>query len=166
VSISKWTASSPAQLEHDGESYTLPPKTCINLNATDLHYSTEYWGPDASSFDPSRWDASNKESYLARNDGVSGLAGPGLEHATLHRPARGAYIPFSDGMRACVGKKFAQVEVVAVLAVLLKDYEVCLGDEEGAKSQAWRAIEGSVTILTLGMVEDVPLVFRRKDPMT
>jgi len=42
----------------------------------------------------------------------------------LYRPLRGAYIPFSEGFRACIGRRFAQVEVLAVLAVVFSHYSV------------------------------------------
>ena len=167
ITIPKYTGNSPSQLEYNDEMYQLPQHTNININPTGLHYNTEYWGPDAASFDPSRWDASNKDSFLARNDGTSGLSGPGLEYSTIHRPVRGAFVAFSDGFRACVGKKFAQVEFIAVLAVLFRDYEVSLARGPGesvekVQERAWKALNGSKTVLTLAMEEDVPLSFRRK----
>ncbi|THC96189.1 hypothetical protein EYZ11_004352 [Aspergillus tanneri] len=120
VSIPKWTGESSATITHKGKTYSLPPKLNINLNANALHYSEEYWGPDVSSFNPHRWDKSNPDSFLAQNDGKSGLSGPGIEFNSIHKPLRGAFIPFSDGFRACVGKRFAQVEFVAALSVILK----------------------------------------------
>lgn len=50
----------------------------------------------------------------------------------LYRPPKGAYIPFSEGYRACLGRRFAQVEVLAALAVLLQDYSVELAVDEWA----------------------------------
>lgn len=38
---------------------------------------------------------------------------------------------FSAGFRACLGKKFAQVEFCALVAVLLRNYSVELVREEG-----------------------------------
>lgn len=167
ITIPKWTANGPVELEWEGEMRHIPQWTNMQLNAGGLHYDPEYWGPDATSFDPTRWDASNKDSYLAQNDGVSGLSGPGLEYPTIHRPARGAFVAFSDGLRSCVGKKFAQVEFAAILAVLLRDYEVVLAQRPGesmekARERAWEIYEGSTTMLTLSMGEDVPLKFRKE----
>lgn len=44
--------------------------------------------------------------------------------STLFRPKRGAYIPFSDGFRACLGRRFAQVEILAMLAVIFSSHSV------------------------------------------
>jgi len=50
----------------------------------------------------------------------------------LYRPPKGAYLPFSDGYRACLGRRFAQVEVLATLAVILQKYSVELAVDEWA----------------------------------
>ncbi|KAL2431202.1 Cytochrome P450 monooxygenase [Exophiala dermatitidis] len=50
----------------------------------------------------------------------------------MYRPPRGAYIPFSDGYRACLGRRFAQVEVLATLAVILQNYSVELAVDQWA----------------------------------
>ncbi|PLB52213.1 putative cytochrome P450 monooxygenase [Aspergillus steynii IBT 23096] len=169
VTVPKWTASNPVPITHQQQTYTLPPNVNINLNANALHYSPEYWGPDAASFSPRRWDKSNADSFLAPNDGKTGLAGPGLEFDTIHRPVRGAFIPFSDGFRACVGKRFAQVEFVAVLAILFSRYRVSLGKMDARESEevvyrrAEKVLNESVTVLTLGMRRDVPLVFEQRN---
>ena len=55
--------------------------------------------------------------------------------ATLYRPPKGAYIPFSDGSRACLGRRFAQVEVLAVLAVIFAEYSVELAVDDFARDE-------------------------------
>ncbi|KAI4105196.1 MAG: hypothetical protein LQ339_003527 [Xanthoria mediterranea] len=92
--------------------------------------------------------------------------------ATLFRPAPGAFIPFSDGPRACLGRRFAMVELVAVIATLMRGYSVELDvrewirghDDEGkveetlkgmgvaekeavygrASKRAWEVLEGEL----------------------
>lgn len=53
----------------------------------------------------------------------------------LFKPHRGAYLPFSEGYRACLGRRFAQVEVLAVLAVLFQDYSVELAVDKYATDE-------------------------------
>jgi len=53
-------------------------------------------------------------------------------------------MPWAWGQRACPGKKFSQVELVAALAVLFRDWRVEVvpreGESvEGARERAWRA---------------------------
>lgn len=53
----------------------------------------------------------------------------------LYKPQRGSYIPFSEGFRACLGRRFAQVEVLAVLAVIFSQYTVELAVDEWASDE-------------------------------
>lgn len=58
-----------------------------------------------------------------------------MEEATsthLFKPAKGSFIPFSDGYRSCIGRRFAQVELLAVFAVIFRDYSVELAVDEYA----------------------------------
>lgn len=48
------------------------------------------------------------------------------------RPQRGAYLPFSDGARSCLGRRIAQVEILTGLAVLLQRYSIELATDEWA----------------------------------
>ncbi|EHA25896.1 hypothetical protein ASPNIDRAFT_43691 [Aspergillus niger ATCC 1015] len=163
ITIPKFTGDSPSVIHYDGKDYVLEPGTYINLNTNGLHYSEEYWGDDATLFQPQRWDARNKGSFLARNTDLPGLAGPGLEYPTIHKPVRGAYIPFSDGFRACLGKKFSQVEFVAALTTVLRQYRIELADSsEKGRINAERVLNQSTSIITLAMGEEVPLLFRRR----
>ncbi|KAL6236140.1 hypothetical protein BDW75DRAFT_239493 [Aspergillus navahoensis] len=169
TSIPKLTTSSGADITYNGQAHHLPPNVRVNLNANALHYSEEYWGPDAAIFNPRRWDKRNTESFLARNDGVDGLSGPGLESHNIHKPVRGAYIAFSEGTRACMGRKFAQVEFVAALVVLFREYRVTLGkigeeSDEDARRRVEKALRGSSTSITLAIMDKVPLAFQRRHP--
>ncbi|GFF25645.1 hypothetical protein IFM61606_09508 [Aspergillus udagawae] len=167
TSIPKLTANPGADIIYDNKTYHLPPNVRVNLDANALHYSEEYWGPDAATFEPIRWDKRNKSSFLAKNDGLDGLAGPGLESPDTHKPTRGAFIPFSDGLRACMGRKFAQVEFVAALVAVFREYRVTLAKREGesdevAKRRGERALRESSASLTLALGDEVPLMFQRR----
>ncbi|RLM01705.1 hypothetical protein CFD26_109033 [Aspergillus turcosus] len=143
VTVPKSTSETPSPLNYQGKQVTL------NLNTSCLLI----------------WDARNQNSFLAKNASTPGPAAPGLEYPTIHKPVRGAFIPFSDGFRVFLGKKFAQVEFVAALSVLFRDYKVELADDspEGRKD-AEKVLRESISVLTLSMREDVALRFlRRKD---
>ncbi|CAI4212258.1 unnamed protein product [Parascedosporium putredinis] len=114
---------------------------------------------------------------------MGGYAGPDTS-ARLFRPERGAYIPFSDGARSCLGRRIAQVEIVAALAVLFQRYslELDVGDFEtgegetrdreglaklygAAQERCRKRIEGATSVLTLKMQggeEDVPVRLVRR----
>ncbi|KAJ6009305.1 hypothetical protein N7522_004321 [Penicillium canescens] len=163
--IIKTTGQSSADVTYQERTILLPPNSNVSMNITSLHYSPEYWGDDATVYDPSRWDKRNVDSFLARNDDQPGLAAAGLEYPTIHKPVRGAYIPFSDGIRSCLGKKFAQVEFVTLFAVVFSRYRVDIAVAAGQKrsecvARAVKALDESVCFaLSLDMIDDVPLSF-------
>ncbi|KAJ3084762.1 hypothetical protein HK102_000556 [Quaeritorhiza haematococci] len=80
--------------------YLLPANTHINLNLCAIQRHPKLWGPDGNEFKPER--------FL---DGGSGVDA-----------AKAAWMPFSEGARACLGKRFAQVEFVCALAMLAQKY--------------------------------------------
>ncbi|KAI4098632.1 MAG: hypothetical protein LQ339_006365 [Xanthoria mediterranea] len=144
----------------DKQKYTLPPATYINLVSLAAHRNPKTWpaGPpsdpenpvhptsntdnDLEEFKPERWlrestqvsDSASAEKDVYTEDAPNTATGTNSSHA-LHRPPRGAYIPFSEGYRACLGRRFAQVEVLAALAVIFKNYSVELGVERYASDE-------------------------------
>lgn len=87
--------------------YLLPPKTGVYINVVDLHNAPQYWGDDAAVFRPSRWIETGIES-----------GGSVFDNETLVSFTPGQWIPFASGPRSCLGMKFAQVEIVAVLGTI------------------------------------------------
>lgn len=65
------------------------------------------------------------------------LRGPSGEDtsAQLFKPVKGSYIPFSDGFRSCIGRRFAQVEILAVLAAIFSQYSVELAVDDFASDE-------------------------------
>lgn len=162
-----------------------------------MHRNPKYWPhtseEDLGEFRPERWlldptkgSTSTDENAYAEEEGLD-FDGPDKRPdtaASLYRPPKGAYVPFSDGYRSCLGRRFAQVEILAVLAVIFKTWSVELDvsafmtDEEIAaasedeKRQAWdnadaRARDlletGMWTIITIQMRKDkVPLRFVKR----
>ncbi|QPG98111.1 hypothetical protein C2857_007266 [Epichloe festucae Fl1] len=66
-------------------------------------------------------------------DKVDGGGRPSERNAPpFFRPRRGAYLPFSDGSRSCVGRRVAQVEIMTFLLVLFQRYSIELATDEWA----------------------------------
>jgi hypothetical protein len=74
-----------------------------------------------------------------------------------------AFSAFSVGARACIGRKFATVEVVAFLTLLLREWKVEPIFREGETKEAWRrrVLDANI-IFTLG-VKDVPIRLTRRE---
>lgn len=92
---------------------TIPPKTNIILNSEAIHTHPRYWGnDDPLLWRPQRWILPSSSSS-PRDPSTSDL-----ESESLYAPPPGTYIPWSGGARICPGKRFGQVEFVAVIVAL------------------------------------------------
>lgn len=139
VNIPKSTAPGrPQQLTIDGKQYTVPGDTHIYLSAA-IHRNPKYWSEDANEFRPERWLLKSKstEEFVDIKYEDEELRGPSGEDtsAQLFKPVKGSYIPFSDGVRSCIGRRFAQVEILAVLAAIFSQYSVELAVDEWASDE-------------------------------
>jgi cytochrome P450 len=179
----------------DGEKHVLPKGCVVSLVLVSAHRNPRNWPTrpskiregvdDLDDFVPERWfrkSADAKESGAASDDSDSAEDFGGYQgrdtSAQLFRPPRGAYAPFSDGARSCLGRRIAQVEVLAGLAVIFQKYSVELAvddwatDEEvekmnqqergavykKAQQECRRKISAATSILTLKLHGDkVPI---------
>jgi cytochrome P450 len=187
----------PQGLQLGGNRVTVPQNCMVTLNTAALHRNPKYWphtsDEDLLEFRPERWlldptksHGSTEDNAYAEEEGLD-FDGPDKRPdtaASLYRPPKGAYVPFSDGYRSCLGRRFAQVEILAVLAVIFKTWSVELDvgaymtDEEVAtasedeKRKAWGKADanardllrnGMMTIITIQMRKDkVPLRFVKR----
>lgn len=131
----------------DGRQFTVPDNTFVHLNIVGTHRNPRYWTEKPDEFMPERWLPSQngstttekKEQTVEKE--VNGADGPDNASfetsgsASLMKPVKGSYIPFSDGARACPGKRFAQVEGTAVLSALFHKYSVELDVSEWASDE-------------------------------
>lgn len=78
---------------------------------------------------------------------------------TFIEPEAGTFIPWADGPRECVGRKFSQVEFVAVLAKLFRHYRVRPVVENGEDEADGRRVlarmvdDSAISAITLQMLE-------------
>lgn len=96
----------PRQIPHDSPGIHLnghyfPGGTVLSVPTYSIHRSKEIWGPDADEFRPERW-------------------------FNVTPRQKGAFIPFSHGPRACVGRNVAEMEMKLIVATWAKRYEVYL----------------------------------------
>jgi len=199
------TKDRPQGLHVNGKNYTVPAGAYVTLNTIAIHTNPKYWPhtspEDLLEFRPERWlldpaSSSNPSSTSTTTDANANAyeAEADLDFdqtdkrpdtaPSLYRPPKGAYMPFSDGYRSCLGRRFAQVEILAVLAVIFKTWSVeldvseYLSDADFAratadeKRAAWRKADarargllkdGMMTIITHQMRSGkVPFRFVRR----
>ncbi|KIP05980.1 hypothetical protein PHLGIDRAFT_119388 [Phlebiopsis gigantea 11061_1 CR5-6] len=116
----------------------VPQGTGIILHLPGLHYNPRYWD-DPYAFKPERF---------------------------LGDWPRDAFLPFSSGARACLGRRFFETEGIAILTMLVSRYKIAVKEEpqfagetlEQRQARILRAKAG----LTLTPIR-MPLVFTRRD---
>jgi len=174
----------------DGKSFTLPAGAYMSLNVVGTHRNPKYWpsqpskvtddAHDLNDFRPERWlvrsgpDGSQHAGAMdsEEEEDFGGYTGHDTS-AQLFRPTRGSYVPFSDGPRSCLGRRLAQVKVVAVLSVIFQRYSLELAVDEWAtdddvasmgkdqrrklyrmaQDEARKTIRSATTQITLGLHE-------------
>ena len=123
----------------DGVPTSIPDSTYVSLSQLGAHRNPKHWpcGSPTNSLDP--WHPrSNQDNdleeflperwFVPSSDEKTRLSGK----LGFFRPQRGVYFPFSEGARVCVGRRFAQIEIAAVLAVIFRSYSVELDIGEWA----------------------------------
>lgn len=113
--------------------------TEVHIQVMAMHHHPKYWGEDVDEFRPERFIKTVDEKRI------------------IDYP-KDAFIPFSDGVRSCLGKKFAQLELVVALTMLIHRFRVVLPDEVDADIPRKVFLE-SESVLTLSTKKPVHLVF-------
>jgi cytochrome P450 len=126
-------------------------------NHVALHTHPKYWGNDNMDWRPSRWIS-------------SGASNGSFDKEFVITPRKGSFIAWSEGLRVCPGKKFSQVEFVAIMAGLFRDWRVEPVLEKGedlaaASKRVMRLVEedtGQVLLLQMLHPERAPLVWKKR----
>ncbi|KAK9446607.1 cytochrome P450 [Limtongia smithiae] len=82
----------------------VPKGTILLLSPTVMNRSTDLWGADADEFNPDRWDGHQATNNMA-------------------------FMTFFQGPRSCIGRRFAEFEIKALLLAIIGSFRV--GMEEG-----------------------------------
>lgn len=88
-----------------GGKYLIPALTPVTINAQALHRDPAAWGDDADVFDPERW-LDDRRSKLPPD----------------------SWKPFGTGIRACIGRAFAEQEMIMNISMVLQRFHIELAD--------------------------------------
>ncbi|KAK2463189.1 hypothetical protein APHAL10511_004844 [Amanita phalloides] len=122
-----------------GEKLVVPvPKgTLLTISIAGVHYNPRYW-EDPHEFNPSRF---------------------------LGDWERDAFLPFAAGARACLGRRFAELEIAAVLCMLVSQYRIEIQDEPQFVGESFEAKKERVLRVRLGLTltpDKISLTFKRR----
>ncbi|KAK8017345.1 hypothetical protein PG993_013671 [Apiospora rasikravindrae] len=162
----KWTGDQATTLTVGENTYSMPPKTIILPSYASMHTDPRYWGSDSLEWRPSRWirkPDSGPDSTTTSKKKV------GEEEIDMNQ--RGVFLGWSEGTRDCPGKKFSQVEFVALMVGLFRQWRVdpvVRKDEgetiEAARQRVMKLIQedsGWVLLLQMLHPERAPLSWRK-----
>ncbi|KAJ0123287.1 hypothetical protein J7T55_011752 [Diaporthe amygdali] len=137
VGLPKWTGTKPQTLDIGHRTLAIPSGAYAFPHIIAIHTHPQYWD-EPHSWRPSRWICSSPHVATGKSDSpFSGGKSAGREE--LWEPAPNTYFPWSDGPQSCPGKKFVQVEVVAILACLFKSHRLSVKKNPGESEEAARA---------------------------
>jgi cytochrome P450 len=137
--VPKKTAQ-PQTITVDGVKHTLPPEMYIGLVVTAGTRNPRVWPTkpskitnapnDLADWVPERWfrpninsSETNTDTQVEADEDIGGYTGSDTS-ASMFRPVRGSFIPFSDGPRSCLGRRIAIVEMLAAIAVIFQKYSI------------------------------------------
>ncbi|CAL1699490.1 unnamed protein product [Somion occarium] len=116
----------------------VPAGTGLSLHVSALHYNPRYWS-EPYAFKPARF---------------------------LEDWPRDAFIPFSGGVRSCLGRRFAELESLVFLSMLVMQYKFIVKPEPQFANETFEQRKERILKFTQGITLTpvrVPLVFTRRD---
>jgi cytochrome P450 len=78
--------------------FKVPKGTLVFIPIGAINFDEQAWGPDVDNFNPDRWDK--------------------LPEAVTHSH----YLTFIQGPRACIGRRFAEVEMKVLMVSLIQQF--------------------------------------------
>ncbi|KAJ1311451.1 hypothetical protein OPQ81_009940 [Rhizoctonia solani] len=129
----------PGANENVREDFFIPKGANIWLSITAVHYNPTYW-PEPEKFRPKRFlEPHNKDAFLA----------------------------FSIGPRACLGRRFAEIEAIVALAMLIERYEIKIDEEKFPLIPGESTLEREARLLRPVQLATIspaglPLIFKRR----
>jgi len=119
MSLPRYTNTEPQRIHIGERTIVIPANTNTYPNIIAIQTHPQYW-PDALEWKPERWITTES----------------GQEE--LITPPRNTFLPWSDGPQNCPGVKFAQVEFVAVLALIMSRHRLRIKRELGESEEQAR----------------------------
>ncbi|KAK9915327.1 hypothetical protein WJX75_007673 [Coccomyxa subellipsoidea] len=112
--------------------YTIPKNTLLWVPLQALQTSPALW-PQPDTYMPERWLEENAEYWTPQPSSTGYEAGSAAARKTDSGKEQRfkKYMPFGDGMRACVGQSLAKMNYTAATALLLSQFTFRLADRMG-----------------------------------
>ncbi|KAI1386060.1 cytochrome P450 [Hypoxylon trugodes] len=120
MSLPKRT-SRQVQIKVGEQTLVIPPGVGTTLYVRALQMHPKYWS-NSYTWMPKRWIVRPPQTSSSAED---------ILNEELYMPRKGIYFPWSDGPQNCPGRKFSEVEAVAVLACLFREHRLKVQKKAG-----------------------------------
>lgn len=155
IPVAKWTANGSPTLNISKRAVLLPKNMMVIPSHAAVHTEPSIWGSDSLVWRPSRWIKPERRP---------------LGKEELITPREGSFLGWSEGARNCPARKFSQVEFVATIATLFRDWRVdpVLKDGETLKDAQRRVMDliqndtGAILLLQMLHPERVSLTWSKQ----
>jgi len=117
--------------------FPVPSGTEVEIHVAGLHYNPRYW-KDPHKFMPERF---------------------------LGDWPKDAFLPFSLGARACLGRRFFETEGIAIMTLMVSKYKIEIKEESEFVGETFEERYARVTAFKQGLTTSparMPLVFKRR----
>jgi len=111
--------------------------TRVMIHIPGLHYNPRFWD-EPESFKPERF---------------------------LRDWPREAFLPFSGGPRACIGRRFFEAEGIAMLSAIISQFKVGVKEDAQFSGETWEARKARILACKAGLTLTplkIPLTFLRR----
>jgi len=106
-----WMVDRMALSDDRAGDLVIPRGSTVVVFIYGVHHSPRYW-PNPDSFDPERFTKANEK---------------------LHTPC--SYLPFGAGPRGCIGGNYATLQILMILSVLLRKYDLRLAPGQSIEAR-------------------------------
>lgn len=137
-------------------SIVVPEGTTVIISILASNHNKAVWGDDASEWRPERWlSASGQRAWFGQGQELDGTLGDSAEGSAPTTPGNrggvkypGVYasmMTFLGGGRACIGFKFAEMEIKQIITTLVSSMHFSLPsatDEHGNRKEIYWMMNG------------------------
>ncbi|KAL2846385.1 cytochrome P450 [Aspergillus pseudoustus] len=145
-----------------GSLHPLPKGTAVIINNTAIHFSEHYW-PEPDRVEPRRRLTSNPDAY--RPSCLTAEQEEEIRRGGVPIPShiRGTMMIFNEVPRVCPGRRFAQVEFMAVFVRLPRDHRLKLqGEVSKSKMERVLRLRAEGSPITLSPLMDVGVYLQQQ----
>ncbi|KAF1993912.1 cytochrome P450 [Amniculicola lignicola CBS 123094] len=154
-------SSSSSSSSSTSSTYLLQKDAIIIMPASVQHSDPKIWGPDESTFTPTRFIPKQFDPDTTKSNPISPATTSPTEFSPLATPVS-ALRAFGGGTTLCPGRHFATTAILSLVAMLILQYDIIPISGKWVEPSSEKA---ALTAAVRGPDEDIPVEVRRRQRM-